>query len=76
VKSLVQDREGEVRPFYYTFSDGGVFGFYANGPAEQATGVLLVHSSITHSLPLLFDTITHYVTLTIPLSIIYLYNVL
>jgi hypothetical protein len=42
VKKIVQNKDGNITPFYYTYTDGGVFGFYANGAAEHATAILLV----------------------------------
>lgn len=43
VKTMVQNRDGAIKPFYYTFTDGGIFGFYTNGTAEFATELLLVN---------------------------------
>jgi hypothetical protein len=73
VKSIIEDKEGPIKPFYYTFSDGGIFGFYASGHAELASGVLLVHNSLTISF---FDTTTHSIAHTISMSSLYISNLL
>lgn len=37
-------------PFYYTYTSGGVFGFYANGAASEATALLQVITTLVHCL--------------------------
>lgn len=42
-------RESALVPFYYTYSTGGIFGFYANGDSTEATDLLMVRI-LSHSL--------------------------
>lgn len=48
-------RESALVPFYYMYSTGGIFGFYATGDSTEATDLLMVCSTFLPLFPVLFS---------------------